>query len=206
MSNKIILNVGRQLGSGGSMIAKKLASDFNCTFYDKELLILAAKESGYSEKVFEKNDEHKGFLQTLFSNGTPFVSDTWYGGGMSQEHLFKLQSDAIKKAADEGSCVFVGRCADYILREYDNILNIFITADKEERIKNIMEREGFDHTAAEKFLDKKESERASYYNYYTGKRWGHSESYDLCVNSSILGIDETEEYICKFIRKRFGII
>ena len=128
MENKhIIINVGRQLGSGGHDIARMLAMDFNAKYYDREILNIAAKESGFSEKIFEQNDEKKGFLKGLFNLGAPHVSSV-YEPGFSQEDLFKFQSDAIRKAAQEGSCVFVGRCADYVLRDFKNVVNIFITA------------------------------------------------------------------------------
>lgn len=207
MENKnIIITVGRQIGSGGHIIAKQLAESFGCKFYDKELLNLAAKESGFSEKFFEQNDEQKGFLKSLFHLHTPFLADnSFYKNSFSQESLYKFQSDAIAKAANEGSCVFVGRTADYILRDRKDVVNIFITANIDERIKAVCKRSNIDRAAARKLIANAESERASYYNYYTGKRWGHGESYDLCVNSSLLGLEETELLIAHFIRKRFGL-
>lgn len=204
-SNDIILNIGRQLGSGGRIIAKKLAERLQCGFYDRELLNLAAKESGFSERFFEKNDEKKGFFKSVFHMRAPLVGDNcFYRSGLSQESLFQLQSDAIRKAAENGSCVFVGRCADYVLRDFDNVLNIFITAALDERIERVRERHKCSPEEAKKRIDKIESVRSSYYNYYTGKQWGHSASYDLCVNSSILGIDGTVEYIIEFVKRRFG--
>lgn len=202
---KIIINVGRQLGSGGRVIAKMLADDFGCGFYDRELLNLAAKESGFREELFEQNDEHKGFFRSLFHTLSPHISDTsFYNNNMSQESLFKFQSDAIRKAAESNSCVFVGRCADYVLREKTNIFNIFITADLDYRIKQVMERKGCDEEKAKKIICKGDSERASYYNYYTGKKWGTAESYHLCINSSLLGLESTEKFIAQIIKERFG--
>ena len=132
---KIIINVGRQIGSGGHIIAEKLAEEFGCKCYDRELLNLAAKESGFSEKFFEQNDEQKGFFKSLFHTHLPFLSDNnFYHNDFSQEGLYKFQSDAIKKAADQGNCVFVGRTADYVLRDYKNVINIFITANIDDRI------------------------------------------------------------------------
>ena len=185
---KIIINVGRQLGSGGHDIGRMLALDFQAKYYDRELLNLAAKESGLSEKIFEQNDETKGFFRGLLNLGSPHISSSGdYKSGFSQESLFQFQSDAIQKAAREGSCVFVGRCADYVLRDFPNTVNVFITASMDYRI------------------EQGESKRAAYYNYYTGKKWGHSESYDLCIDSSILGLVETEKLIATFIRKRFKL-
>ena len=201
----IIICVGRQLGSGGHDIARMLAMDFHAKYYDRELLNLAAKESGFSEKVFEQNDEQKGFFKSLFSVQTPHLSGGMYRSTISQESLFLFQCEAIQKAASEGSCVFVGRCADYVLRDMENVVNIFVTANLEERIQRAMERHQCDHDTAQKMIEHGENNRASYYNYYTGKRWGHAAGYDLCVNTSLLGIDKTVEYVAEFIRQRFNI-
>ena len=201
----IIINVGRQLGSGGHDIGRMLALDFQAKYYDRELLNLAAKESGLSEKIFEQNDEKKGFFRGLLNIGTPHVSGGGYKPGISQESLFQFQSDAIRKAAKEGSCVFVGRCADYVLRDFGNTVNIFITASMDYRVVQIMNKQDIDAEAAQKFIEQGEATRAAYYNYYTGKKWGHSSSYDLCIDSSILGVMETEKLIAEFIRKRFEL-
>lgn len=203
---KIIINIGRQIGSGGRIIAKMLAEEFGCKFYDKELLDLAAQESGFCKKFFEQNDEQKGFFKSLFNVRVPLMGEgNFYKDNFSQDSLYKFQSDAIKKVADEGSCVFVGRTADYVLREYNNTLNVFITADLDERIKAVSERYGLDNAATQKYIHSQEETRASYYNYYTGKTWGHSESYDICVNSSLLGLEGTEQFIAEFIKKRFEL-
>lgn len=205
-NRKIIINIGRQIGSGGRVIAKLLANDFDCKFYDRELLNLAAKESGFCEKFFEQNDERKGFFKSLFHLHAPLIGDNnFYNNNFSQESLFRFQSDAIRKAADGSSCVFVGRTADYVLRNYKNTVNIFITADLERRIQAVCKRHQFNEDAARKYIIDREDERSSYYNYYTGKKWGHSESYDLCINSSVLGIEETEKFIATFIRKKFNL-
>lgn len=202
----IIITIGRQLGSGGRVIAQKLAQEFDCQFYDREILNLAAKESGFSEKIFEQNDEHKGFLKSLFHMRVPHVSDVnFYKSNISQEGLFQFQSDAIRKAAKKRSCVFVGRCADYILRDMPNVVNIFVTADIDWRAEQVIKRHQCTKEEALKIIHHAESSRASYYNYYTGKRWGDAASYDLCVDASILGIDATEQYIADFIRKRFQL-
>ena len=202
----IIINVGRQLGSGGHDIGRMLALDFQAKYYDRELMNLAAKESGFSEKFFEENDEKKGFFKGLFNVQTSHLSGgSMYKTNFSQESLFQFQSEAIIKAAREGSCVFVGRCADYVLRDFGNTVNIFISAPMSFRIDQIMNKQHLDPEAARKFIEQKESKRAAYYNYYTGKKWGAAESYDLCIDTSILGIMETEKLIADFIRKKFEI-
>ena len=199
----IIINVGRQLGSGGHDIGRMLALDFQAKYYDRELLNLAAKESGLSEKIFEQNDEKKGFFRGLLNLGAPHLSSGNFKPDLSQESLFQFQSEAIRKAAKENSCVFVGRCADYVLRDFPNTVNIFITASMKYRIEQIMNKQHLERDQARKFIEQKESDRAAYYNYYTGKKWGAAESYDLCIDSSVLGLMETEKIIAAFIRKRF---
>lgn len=202
----IIINIGRQLGSGGHDIGRMLALDFQAKYYDRELLNLAAKESGLSEKIFEQNDEKKGFFRGLLNLGSPHVSSgRVYNSGVSQESLFQFQSEAIKKAANEGSCVFVGRCADYVLRNLPNTVSVFVTASMDYRVQQIMNKRHLDEDAARKFIEQGESERSTYYNYYTGKKWGAAESYDLCIDSSVLGLVETEKMIALFIRKKFGV-
>jgi hypothetical protein len=194
------------MGSGGHDIGRMLALDFQAKYYDRELMNLAAKESGFSEKFFEENDEKKGFFKGLFNVQTSHLSGgSMYKTNFSQESLFQFQSEAIIKAAREGSCVFVGRCADYVLRDFGNTVNIFISAPMSFRIEQIMNKQHLDPEAARKFIEQKESKRAAYYNYYTGKKWGAAESYDLCIDTSILGIVETEKLIADFIRKKFNI-
>ena len=206
VDNSIIINVGRQLGSGGHDIGRMLALDFGAKYYDRELMNLAAKESGFSEKYFEQNDERKGFLKGLFNvQASRFGSSNVYKSNFSQENLFQFQSDAIRKAAQEGSCVFVGRCADYVLRERKDVVNVFVSASMEFRIKQIMGKQNVDYPSARKFIHQVEATRASFYNYYTGKKWGAAESYDLCIDASILGLQATEKLIADFIRKRFEL-
>ncbi len=206
MDKKIIINVGRQLGSGGHDIGRMLALDFQAKYYDRELLNLAAKESGFSEKFFEQNDEKKGFFRGLFNVQTPHLSGgSLYKSNFSQESLFQFQSEAIIKAAQKDSCVFVGRCADYVLRDFPNTVNIFITASMAYRVEQIMNKRHLEEEAAAKYIEQEESSRATYYNYYTGKKWGYSESYDLCIDSSVLGLVETEKLIAQFVRKRFRL-
>lgn len=202
----IIINVGRQIGSGGHDVARRLADLFGCKFYDREILNIAAKESGFSEKFFEQNDEHKTFFKSLFNIHTSLLSDnSIYKSDFSQEGLFSFQSEAIRKAAQEGPCVFVGRCADYILRDFPNSTNIFLTADLIDRVKAVSERRCCTEKEARKFISTHESQRSTYYNFYTGKQWGHSESYDLTLNTSSIGIDGAVEMVEKFVGMRRGV-
>lgn len=200
----IIINIGRQLGSGGHDIGRMLALDFNAKYYDRELLNLAAKESGLSEKIFEQNDEHRSFMRSFLHMPNAISAGSgFFRQGFSQDSCFQFQSDAIRKAAQEGSCVFVGRCADYVLRDLKNTVNIFITAPIDFRIEQVMSKQHCDRDAAIKLIEQGESHRASYYNYYTGKKWGAAENYDLCIDSSILGLQQTEQFIVQFVRASF---
>ena len=200
----VIICVGRQLGSGGHDIARMLAMDFNAKYYDGELLNLAAKESGFSEKFFEQNDEKKGFLRSLLNvQATHLSGASLYKSNFSQESLFQFQSDAIRN--EEGNCVFVGRCADYVLRDMPNVVKVFITASMRSRIDKLLTQRSMTPQQAKRYILTAEEKRASYYNYYTGKKWGAAESYDLCIDSSILGLVETEKLIADFIRKRLGL-
>ncbi len=207
MDKKIIINIGRQMGSGGHDIGRMLAMDFNAKYYDRELLNLAAKESGFSTEFFERNDEKKSFLRSFLHlpYGTGNGSANFYNNDFSQESLFKFQSDAIRKAANEGSCVFLGRCADYVLRDLRNVVNVFVTASLEFRISNVANKQNISRDEALKVIEHGEKARAEYYNYYTGKQWGHATSYDLCIDSSQLGLLDTEKFIAEFVRRRFGI-
>ena len=208
MENRhIIINIGRQVCAGGLEIGRLLAEEFQAKYYDRELLDLASRESGFSAEFLKRSDERKGFFRSILhlTGANSMSSDGFYQNNFSQESLFKFQSDAIIKAAQESSCVFVGRCADYVLRDFPNVVNIFITASIEARAALFMQEKGVGHDEAVKRIDQIEGRRASYYNYYTGKKWGHASSYDLCVDSSKLGIETTEQFIAEFIRKRLGI-
>lgn len=199
----MIITVGRQIGSGGHNIGKKLAEELGYKFYDMEILALAAEESGFDRKFFEKNDEKHGFFRSIFGGSVLAGAMMNYAdssaSSLSQEGLFRFLSEAIQKAAGEDNCIFVGRCADYILRDFPNVVSVFVTADYEERVQAVMQRKEMTREQAEKHIREKEDSRASFYNYYTGKTWGHSASYDLCVNSSKLGQDKTVEYIKQFV-------
>jgi len=200
------ITIGRQLGSGGRTIAALVADHLGCQFYDREILNLAARESGFAEEAFEKIDEKRSILRA-FSAATSFLtphsSIETPQGDFSPEGLFKFQSDAIRKAAEQASCVFVGRCADYILRDVEGLVTVFVTADLDERVEQVAQRHQCDHQEALRIIHHKESQRAAYYNYYTGKRWGDSSSYHLCINSSRLGIERTAQYIEEFVLKTY---
>ena len=199
-----IITIGRQFGSGGREIGEKLAEHFGIKCYDKELLSRAAKESGFCEEMIQNHDERptNSFLYNLVMDTYSFGYNASSFVDMPISHkVFLAQFDTIKKIADEGPCVIVGRCADYALADYDNVLNLFIHGDEECKIKRLKER--FDDITtddkAREMMNKKDKQRQSYYNYYSSKKWGRADSYDLCINSSILGIDGTVKFIIQYI-------
>lgn len=198
MTPKIIINIGRQFGAGGLGVAHELSERLNIPVYDKELLKKAAQDSGFSAEFFEQSDEKKRLfsLSSIFANG---FGDT--ENYMSDRGLFKMQSHTIRSIAEQGSAIIVGRCSDYILRDMDCVLNIFLTSPAEVRADRIMEEYGLTLEEAVKFVIEKDKERADYYNYYTFGEWGVADTYDLCINSAILGIKGTADYIIEFATK-----
>lgn len=199
-----IITIGRQFGSGGREIGEKLANHFGIKYYDKELLTRAAKESGFCEEMMHNHDERptNSFLYNLVMDTYSFGYNSSAFVDMPISHkVFLAQFDTIKKIADEGPCVIVGRCADYALSEYKNCLHIFIHADEQSKIKHIMDKYD-DVTTEQKARDmmiKKDKQRQSYYNYYSSKKWGRADSYDLSINSSILGEDGTVRFLIQYI-------
>lgn len=193
-----IITIGRQFGSAGREIGYKVAKDLGIKLYDKEMLDRAAKESGLCQELFETHDEKptSSFLYSL-------VMDTYSLGYTSGSYtdmpinhkVFLAQFDAIKKIADEGPCILVGRCADYALEEYDNVLSLFIHADMDVKIRRIARIYDLTDAKARDMIIKTDKKRASYYNYYSNKKWGAADSYHACLDSSLLGKEGTAEAI-----------
>lgn len=201
-----IINIGRSLGSGGRAIGHILAKDFDIAYYDREILNLAAKESGFCAEVFERNDEKNRFLRTL-GNIIPFIGGgaTYYDNELSNENLFRIQSEAIRKAAADHSCIFIGRCADYVLRDNPRCVNVFITANMEDRIASVMKWNNCTAEKAQEIIEKGDSERASFYNFYSSGTWGAASTYHLCINSSVLGIEDTAVLIKNFVIQKLKL-
>lgn len=199
-----IITIGRQFGSGGREIGEMVADHFGIKCYDKELLSRAAKESGFCEEMIQNHDERptNSFLYNLVMDTYSFGYNSSSFVDMPISHkVFLAQFDTIKKIASEGPCVIVGRCADYALSDFDNVLNLFIYGDEDAKIRRIKER--FDDVKsddkARDMMNKKDKQRQSYYNYYSSKKWGRADSYDLCINSSKLGIEGTVKFIIQYI-------
>jgi CMP/dCMP kinase len=198
MSTGIIISIARQYGSGGRKIGQQLAKDLNLPFYDKELIALAAQESGISVELFEKANEKasSSLLYSLVMGSYTFGNHIELNSATPiNDKLFVIQSNIIKRAAQEGPCVIVGRCADYVLREYKNILKVFVHADQLTRMDTVVMEYGVKPEAAAEFLAKKDKQRANYYNFYTNKRWDNLENYDLTIDSSVIGIEKAVELI-----------
>lgn len=203
MSYNTIITLGRQYGSLGKQIAIKLSEKLKVPYYDKELLKEAAKKSGICEEVFESFDEKptNSFLYALVTDpySLGFTSGNFE---MPLNHkVFLAAFDTIKNIANEGPCLFIGRCADYALSDYKNVINIFIYAPMEFRAEEIAKREGVSIEKAKDIANKADKQRASYYNYYTTKKWGDIKSYNVCIDSSVLGVDGTVVELYNLIMK-----
>ncbi len=203
---KFVINIGRQLGSGGKTVGEIIARRLDIRLYDKELINLAAKESGLCPEIFEKADEKesRGVLSTMIGYlRAPFAGDD---GGMtnvlSNDALFKIQSDVIRQVAARETAVFVGRCADYILRENPRCVNVFVTADDADRIDRICRRQGCTEAEARTLMERVDARRASYYDYYSSRTWGVASTYHLSVNSSVLGDEGTADFILEFAARK----
>ena len=205
MNNNLIITIGRQFGSGGREIGKRLSDLFGIAYYHKALINEASKSSGLSTEYFKKADERapSALLNSFSINWLTGAGGLWGDGGLSNEYIFKFQSDVIRHLAETQSCVIVGRCADYILRQYPRCYNVFIHAPLEDRIARILSRStNITRKEAIEMAEKKNKLRAAYYNFYTDKGWGVASSYDLSIDSSILGSEETALFIRDFILKK----
>lgn len=198
MKGHRIITIGRQYGTGGREIGKMLASKLGVVYYDRELIARAAKKSGFSEELFDQLDKRatNSFLYSLTMFGS-----TGTNGMTLTDQLFLAQCKVIREVADEAPCVIVGRCADHVLREYEHRYDFFIHGTIEERIKRIQSCGDYEITGKtpEAALDKMDKQRATYYNYYTGRVWGKCDHYDLCINAGRIGVEKSVDVILKYI-------
>lgn len=206
----VVVTVGRQFGSGGRELGRKLAERIGAKYYDKELLSEAAKRAGVSEEFFEKSDERfPKFLNGVFSFAFGMNPFNAYAGStsISGDSLYRAQSDFIHQLAEESSCVIVGRTADYVLRDHPRTVNVFVHAPIEACVDRITRRANDEpnRERARQKANRINKLRASYYNFYTDKTWGAASSYDLCFDTSLLPIDDIVELIAQYINRRFGL-
>ena len=202
-----VIAIGRQFGSGGREVGMRVAQLLGINYYDKQLLLEASKVSGINAEMFEAADERTPkFFPSLWPlnlamAGSAFMSEI----PMSDDSIYKAQCQVMKDLVDREPCVIVGRTADYVLRDYCPVISVFLHAPIEDRVKRIMDRGDCDtHEAAEKRADKANKVRAEYYNFYTDKLGGHAESYDLCLDSSLLGVEGTALFIVDYVKRRLG--
>ena len=205
--DKIVVTIARQYGSGGKTIGNKLAAQLGIKAYSQEILKLASEDSGINEALFNQVDEklkntllfrimkkeYKGEL-------IPPESDDF----LSNQNLFNYQAKIIKDLAEAGPCVIIGRCGDYVLRDFPNVVRTFIYASPEYNLRQVIERGAHSGKDVEKFIQKTDKRRSEYYRYYTGHEWSDARNYDLCLNSERLGDEGCVEAIKSYIRIRFG--
>lgn len=199
MEKKIIINIGRQFGGGGLAVASELGKKLGIPVYDRELILKAAQDSGFSAEFFEQSDEKRRIfsLSSIFTSLISSPAENY----MSDNGLFEIQCSTIRKIAGQGSAIIVGRCSDYVLRDMDCVLNVFLTSPLSVRVERICERHNLSAEKAEALILHKDKAREEYYNYYTFGNWGVASTYDLCVDSSRLGIEGTADFIIDFARK-----
>ena len=204
MNTPTVITIGRQLGSGGKAIAQLMGQALNIPVYDRRLILMAAEESGLSPEVIRHADEvasHGSMSHILRALSSPFSSyGSIYTNSLSNEALFRLQSDIIIEKAENESCIIVGRCSDYVLRDHPRHISIFISADMEDRISRIAERQKCTHQEAQRIITETDAHRADYHDFYCETNWGDSRSYKICINSSVLGIPQTAEFLLEYVR------
>lgn len=204
MKKNIVITIGRQFGSGGRSVARILAEHYGIPVYDKKLIELAAEQSGLGEQFFAEADEHvsHSFLHFLF--GGRGATSHHAQSPLSNDALFKVQSDVIRDIASRESCIILGRCADYILRDQPGLISLFITADDADRQQRYAQHDGTTPEAARPILEKSDRKRSSYYGYYAQRTWGAADNYDLCLNTSRLGIEGTAQLVIDYIDRRLA--
>ncbi len=202
---KTVITLGRQLGSNGKLIGKALAERLGYKFYDKDLIARVAKESGLSENLFDEMNE-KPTTSLLYSLVMGVQSSKGlyyqYNDMLNGDSLFRLQADVIKTIANEGPCIIVGRCADYILRDNPNLIKLFLYANTEERVKTLMARDNMSEKEARGAVSKADKRRSNYYNFYTNNSWGNVNNYHLCLDTGSLTQDECVDILYSYVKER----
>ena len=205
MTDKIQITIARQYGSGGRRVGEKLAELLGFRYVDRELVTMAAQKSGYDPEILSRVDEKSAgsHLYTLAMGSNMYGV---HGGAQLEmplnDKLFIVQSEIIKSEADKESCVFVGRCADYVLAEYPGRISVFLYASMDARIKRVAQEHGLSEKEASEIINKTDKRRIGYYNFYTGGRWGDFENYHLMLDTSVLGTEKTAEIIAQYVRSK----
>ena len=204
--DNVVITIARQYGSGGKTIGEMLADKLGIHFYNKELMKLASEDSGISEALFINADE-KVKNTRLFK-----IAQNVYSGELippesddftSTDNLFNYQAKIIRKLAEEESCVIVGRCADFVLKDYDNVLSVFVHAPHDFCMEQAAKKHSMSARELDRFIQKTDKHRAEYYKYHTGREWTDARNYDLCLDSSKLGFERCVEEIIAYMKVRF---
>lgn len=204
MSKNILITIARQVGSGGREVGELVAKNLGIDYHDKSLISMAAEKSGLSPEVLHNTDEKAtpSFLYSIAMGGmgmVPFTHGMPYDTPIN-DRLFVLQSGIIEELAKDHSCVFIGRCADFVLRDFDNVLKVFIYASPEKRAETIAKRNDISLAEARNLATKLDKKRSSYYGYYTSKKWGRSENYDLMIDTTKIGTEGAAKIIEEYVK------
>lgn len=206
MDKKVIITIARQYGSGGKTIGIMLAEELGIPYYHRDIIKLASEDSGIAESLFNQVDEvRKKSIRNVFRKQTynPTLLPPEHEKFTSQDNLYNYQAKVIRELAEEGSCVFIGRCADHILKDRDDVLKVFIYADEEFCLEKAHERNSMNDYEMKNYIKKVDSFRADFYKYYTGKEWTDAKNYDLCLNTGVLGFEKCVQIIKDYIDIRF---
>lgn len=204
-----VITIGRELGSGGKAIGELMAKQLSIPVYDRRLILMAAEENGFDPAIFKQADEtpSKGLMsQVIHSLSSPFAAfSSLYSNSMSNESLFKLQSDIILQKAQNEDCIIVGRCSDYILRHHPRHVSIFVRGNYDDRLRFIMQRDHLTQAEAKELIEHTDAIRSDYHNFYSETNWGDSRAYDICINSSLLGLEGTARMLTEFVKAALEI-
>ena len=204
-----VITIGRELGSGGKAIGELMAKELSIPVYDRRLILMAAEENGFDPAIFKQADEtpSKGLMsQVIHSLSSPFAAfSSLYSNSMSNESLFKLQSDIILQKAQNEDCIIVGRCSDYILRHHPRHVSIFVRGNYDDRLRFIMQRDHLTQAEAKELIEHTDAIRSDYHDFYSETNWGDSRAYDICINSSLLGLERTARMLTEFVKAALEI-
>ena len=197
MDKHVVITIAREYASGGRYVGKLVAEKLGIKVYDKEFIIKIAEETGLSQEYIENNEQKRDALAALNSG--------YYSGINNSDELFIKESEMIKEVAQKEACVIVGRCADYILQDRDDVLKVFIYSDMPNKINRAETYYNLEQKNAEKEIKRIDKLRANHYKYYTGKEWSNHSNYDICINSDVLGVEKTANLICELVNEKVRV-
>lgn len=198
LNKKVVITISREYGSGGRYIGRLIADKLGIKLYDKDFIEKLAKETGFSEEYIESNEQKRNVLD-VFNSG-------YYAGLNNSDELFIKESELIKEVSDNESCVIIGRCADFILKDKENVFKVFVYSNTENKIKRVTKIYGLNEEKAKKEIKRIDKLRANHYKYYTEREWQDNSNYDICINSDILGVEKSADLICEIIEKKYNSV